>query len=135
MIRFDLSCENDHRFESWFASNAACEKLLGAKMVNCTTCGSTAVVKALMAPRVPAKSNKAVAAEPKEQPLEKLKREVEANSEYVGMSFATQARDMHDGIVEERPIYGEAKLDEAKKLVEDGIPVVPLPFMPTKKVN
>ncbi len=68
-------------------------------------------------------------------PLEKLRHEVEANSEYVGESFATQARDMHDGIIPDKPIYGEANLAEARKLVEDGIPVVPLPFIPTKKVN
>ena len=68
-------------------------------------------------------------------PLEKLRDEVEANSEYVGGSFATQARDMHDGVIPDKPIYGEANLAEARKLVEDGIHVVPLPFIPTKKVN
>lgn len=68
-------------------------------------------------------------------PLEKLRHKVETNSEYVGGSFATQARDMHDGIIPDKPIYGEANLAEARKLVEDGIPVVPLPFIPTKKVN
>lgn len=68
-------------------------------------------------------------------PLEKLRHEVEANSEYVGGSFATQARDMHDGIIPDKPIYGEANATEARKLIEDGVPVVPLPFIPTKKVN
>ena len=134
MIRFDLKCENDHPFESWFASNDACEKLLSSKMVSCISCGSTQISKTLMAPRVSSKSNKAVA-KPIEAPLEKLKKQVEANSEYVGMSFATQARDMHNGISESRAIYGEAKPEDAKKLIEDGVPVIPLPFIPTKKVN
>ena len=67
--------------------------------------------------------------------LEKLRHEVEANSEYVGASFATQAREMHDGIIPDKPIYGEANATEARKLIEDGVPVVPLPFIPTKKVN
>lgn len=68
-------------------------------------------------------------------PLEKLRREVETNSEYVGGSFASQARDMHDGIIPEKAIYGEANIVQARKLIEDGIPVMPLPFIPTKKVN
>lgn len=64
-----------------------------------------------------------------------LKRKVEENADYVGMSFATEARAIHDGTAPERPIYGEANLKEAKSLIEDGVPVAPLPFMPKKKAN
>lgn len=131
MIRFTLTCDQDHSFESWFADNAACDKLMSAGMVTCAECGSTQVSKALMAPSVAAKGHVTAP----EAPLEKLKREVEANSDYVGMSFAQEARDMHDGVIPDRPIYGEAKPAEAKKLIEDGVPVLPLPFVPTKKAN
>lgn len=131
MIRFDLICDNDHRFESWFASSTACDKLLTSSMVDCTTCGSRAVKKALMAPAVATQGHVTAP----EAPLEKLKREVEANSDYVGMSFAQEARDMHDGLIPDRPIYGEAKPDEAVKLIQDGVPVMPLPFVPSKKAN
>ncbi len=64
-----------------------------------------------------------------------LREQVESNSDYVGDTFAKEARDMHDGVTPERAIYGQANLAEAKKLVDDGIPVVPLPFMPRKKTN
>lgn len=87
-----------------------------------------------MAPAV--STSKAVTTpKPVENPLAKLRDAVEANSDYVGKSFAKQARDMHDGVVPERPIYGEANTEDAKKLVDDGIPVMPLPFVPRKKTN
>lgn len=128
MIRFTLTCDQDHSFESWFADNAACDKLMSAGMVTCVDCGSSKVSKSLMAPAVATKG----AVVP---PLEQLKKDVEANSDYVGMSFAQEARDMHDGLIPDRPIFGEAKPEEAKKLIEDGVPVLPLPFVPTKKAN
>ena len=84
-----------------------------------------------MAPALSKNSN--IKANP--SPLEKLRREVETNSEYVGGSFASQAREMHDGIIPEKAIYGEANIVQARRLIEDGIPVMPLPFIPTKKVN
>ncbi|WP_411889190.1 DUF1178 family protein [Yoonia sp. SDW83-1] len=134
MIRFHLKCDQNHAFESWFQSGAAFDKLVAAGMINCTSCGSTAVTKSVMAPSVSTSSDITV---PKrtETALAELRKQVEANSDYVGTSFAKEARDMHDGIVPERPIYGEAKLDDAKKLVDDGIPVMPLPFVPRKKTN
>lgn len=128
MIRFTLSCENAHSFESWFKSNDACDALMSKGLVNCETCGSTTIRKSLMTPSVAIKSQV-------QTPIEKLRKEVEANSEYVGNNFAKRARDMHDGTSPEKPIYGEANAAEAKALIEDGIPVMPLPFIPTKKVN
>ena len=67
--------------------------------------------------------------------MDKLRRQVEDNSDYVGDAFAREARAMHLGEAPERAIYGEAKPDEAKSLLEDGIPVLPLPFTPTRKTN
>lgn len=134
MIRFNLKCDHDHSFESWFQSGDAFDKLVASGMVTCTTCGSTAVSKSIMAPAVSTSSDIA-APRPTEAALAKLRDAVEKNSDYVGSSFVKQARDMHDGTIPERPIYGEARLDEAKKLVDDGIPVMPLPFIPRKKAN
>ncbi|SFR32758.1 hypothetical protein SAMN04488005_0369 [Yoonia tamlensis] len=134
MIRFHLKCDQNHAFESWFQSGEAFDKLCRAGMIICDTCGSAAVTKSVMAPAV---STSSAIASPKavENPIEKLRDTVEKNSDYVGDSFVKQARDMHDGIIPERPIYGEAKIADAKKLVDDGIPVVPLPFIPRKKTN
>jgi len=64
-----------------------------------------------------------------------MRREVEENSEYVGLNFATEARRMHEGFAPHRSIYGEARFDEARKLLEEGVPVAPLPFMPARKTN
>ena len=134
MIRFHLKCDQDHQFESWFQSGAAFDKLVTARMINCTTCGSTKVTKTIMAPAV-STSSQITALKPTEAAIAALREQVEKNSDYVGETFAKEARAMHDGTIPERSIYGQANLAEAKKLVEDGIPVVPLPFMPRKKTN
>ena len=134
MIRFHLKCDNDHQFESWFQSGDAFDRLVSSGLITCTFCGSTAVSKSIMAPAV-STSNAVTTPKPAENKLAALRDHVEANSDYVGSSFVKEARDMHDGITPDRPIYGEAKLEDAKKLVDDGIPVLPLPFMPRKKTN
>lgn len=133
MIRYSLKCANGHAFESWFASSEAFERLGAAKQVICPDCGNTSVEKALMAPAVrPALTEPATE---REKALAELRAKVEANSEYVGTDFATEARRIHDGDAPGRSIYGEARLDEAKALIEDGIPVAPLPFMPPRRTN
>ncbi len=142
MIQFTLKCSEDHRFESWFQSSAAFDKLMDAGLVSCAVCGSQDVEKAIMAPAVRDSKTKSAAApsltdatDPREQALAELRKHVEDNSEYVGMNFAREARDIHDGVSPDRAIYGEAKPDEARKLIEDGVPVAPLPFVPGRKTN
>ena len=146
MIRFSLKCPADHAFESWFQSGAAFDALNASGHVACPVCGATQVEKSLMAPTVrPARSaatattatrpDLATPATDMERAMDELRRKVEENSEYVGLDFVTEARRIHDGDAPERAIYGEARLDEAKKLLEDGVPVAPLPFMPQRKTN
>lgn len=151
MIQYTLKCSQDHRFDSWFQSAEAFDKLKAAGMVSCAICGDSHVEKAMMAPRVrPARNASgkpqaetaeqapAPLSQPSselEQALAHMRKEVEANSDYVGMNFAREARAMHDGESPERAIHGEARLDEARALVEDGIPVTPLPFRPRRKSN
>ena len=143
MIQYSLKCENNHSFDSWFASADAYDKLADNGMVSCAVCGSTKVSKAIMAPRVRTTKGKEAPVAPTlateksaaEQALAEMRARVEQNSEYVGTNFATEARSMHLGDAPERAIYGEAKPEEAKSLIEDGIPVTPLPFMPTRKSN
>lgn len=155
MIKFTLKCDQDHQFESWFQSSDAFEKLADAGMVNCAVCGSAQVTKAIMAPSVQAARNKAnaVTSEPEnlpvpaaerplsqpqnaaEEALKELRRQVEENSEYVGLQFTQQARAMHAGETPERPIYGEAKAEDAKALIDEGVPVTPLPFATGRKTN
>jgi hypothetical protein len=140
MIQFSLRCEADHRFDSWFKSAAAFDKLQGAGMVSCPACGSTRVEKALMAPRVQSGGTGLEEAcktdrTPVAEALAALRRKVEDTADYVGVDFAREARDMHDGLTPERSIYGEAKLEDARRLIEDGVPVAPLPFLPRRKAN
>jgi hypothetical protein len=154
MIKFTLKCGQDHRFDSWFQSAEAYDKLARAGMVSCAVCGDHDVEKSMMAPSVQAsRSKKATApagpsdvpgpqggalsapASPAELALAQLRRKVEENSEYVGMNFARAARDIHEGTAPERAIYGEARLEDARQLIEDGIPVAPLPFRPSRKSN
>lgn len=138
MIRYSLTCAEGHRFDSWFASAEAYDGLASAGHLSCTVCGSGSVEKALMAPSVAAEKggrSLSAPASPAEQALADLRRHVEETSEYVGMSFAREARAIHQGEAPERPIYGEARADEARKLIEDGVPVAPLPFRPGSKAN
>ncbi len=143
MIRYALKCDKDHEFESWFRSADALGDLLKRGLVDCPECGSIKVAKALMAPKVQGtKKSAAPAQEPpdlpetvKEKALAELRKQVEDNSEYVGMNFATEARAIHSGEAPGRAIYGEARPSEAKSLIEDGVPVAPLPFAPKRKMN
>ena len=132
MIRYNLKCDDAHVFESWFQSAEAFDKLKSAGMITCSVCGSKKVSKSIMAPAV---ATSVKAAEPAAKDLSALRKKIEATSDYVGDKFVKEARDMHDGVIPERPIYGEAKLQDAKKLVNDGVPVVPLPFIPKKKTS
>jgi len=149
MIRYALKCHQDHDFESWFKSAEGFDRLAAAGMVACPVCGSDRVEKSMMAPPVRSSRGAAPAPAPTPAPdkplrgpgskaetaLAELRRQIEANSDYVGLSFADQARKMHLGDIPHRSIYGEARSDDARKLIEDGIPVAPLPFIPLRKTN
>lgn len=136
MIRYALRCDRGHDFDGWFRSSEAYDAMRAGGHVACAQCGSTQVDKSLMAPAVAAKSP---TAEPSPNPLEAalqaLRQEIEANSDYVGLRFADEARAMHEGRSPTRAIYGEARPDEARKLLEEGVPVAPLPFIPRQKTN
>jgi hypothetical protein len=146
MIRYALHCAQDHRFESWFQSAAAFDALVAGGHVTCVVCGSAQVSKALMAPPVVAKSKAAAVAEVSpaptpvpapsaEEAVAMMRAHVEQNATYVGGSFVAQAREMHEGITPEAPIYGEASGAEARALIEEGVPVLPLPFKPKQKLQ
>jgi hypothetical protein len=146
MIRYALRCNADHVFESWFQSAAAFDALSAQGHLSCAVCGSASVVKELMAPAValsagsaptPSAGSDRLSAprDPREAALAELRRRVEENSEYVGLSFAAEARAIHDGDAPARSIYGEANREDARRLIEDGVPVAPLPFLPTRRSN
>lgn len=143
MIRYALRCAEGHEFDSWFQSAAAFDRIEATGRLACTSCGSREVAKALMAPSLQGGRTEAAAdARPLvtprdefERKLAAMRRHVEETSDYVGLNFAAEVREMHEGRAPERPVWGEARVDEARALIEDGIPVAPLPFRPARSTN
>jgi hypothetical protein len=141
MIQYALKCENGHQFDSWFKSADAFDALARSGHLSCSICACSNVKKAIMAPRVSSKDASPDAApaslslSEQEKALSAFRKHVEENADYVGTSFAEEARSMYLGTTPERAIYGEANGAEAKALIEDGVPVAPLPFLPTRKAN
>ncbi|UIJ44074.1 DUF1178 family protein [Sphingomonas cannabina] len=143
MIAFDLKCASGHVFEAWFASSTAYEEQRAGSLIACPMCGVSDVAKAVMAPNVASKGNRrdarptpeavkaALAAIAAEQ-AEALK-----TSQWVGMAFADKARAMHLGDEPAGPIHGQATPDQARALVEEGVPVAPLlvPVVPPETLN
>jgi hypothetical protein len=160
MIRYSLRCERDHAFESWFQDSGAYDTQVRRKLVSCPVCNSVKVEKAIMAPRIvgkkgrsraepapqpttPAASTETAAAPPQTSTplmmaqerelrtkLKELRDHIVKNADNVGESFPAEARKMHYGDIEHRPIYGEASPDEARALIEEGVEVSPLPVLP-----
>jgi len=153
MIRYTLRCDRGHAFESWFQSSAAYEAQEARKLVNCPSCGSAKVERAIMAPQIVSKKTREQnpAPTPATAPdvtasvstplmlaqerelrakLKELRDHIVKNADNVGERFPHEARKMHYGDIEHRPIYGEASPDEARALIDEGVEVSPLPVLP-----
>ncbi len=144
MIRYDLICDKGHEFDGWFSDSVSFDKQQKRGFVECTHCGSNKIEKQLMAPGIPAKSNRkseatpthmlAKAEDPRTQAMLHMMREfrahVEKNSENVGDKFAEEARKIHYKEAEARGIHGKATPEEARELIEEGVEVHPLPRLP-----
>lgn len=146
MIVFDLICQPaGHRFEGWFASSEAFVEQQRRGLVVCPHCGSVSVAKAPMAPAVPKKGNQAsVPAQPAQaaqvvsglppealavmEKLAQMQAEALKQSRWVGDDFAETSRAIHYGEREAEAIHGQATLEQAKELLEEGVAVMPLPF-------
>ena len=153
MIRYSLHCERGHAFESWFQGSSAYDSQVKRKLVTCPACGSAKVEKAIMAPQIVSKKGRdsTAAAEPASPvdvtapastplmmaqerelraKLKELRDHIVKNADNVGEQFPNEARKMHYGDIEHRPIYGEASPDEARALIDEGVEVSPLPVLP-----
>jgi hypothetical protein len=160
MIRYTLRCEREHTFESWFQDSAAYDSQVKRRLVSCPVCDSVKVEKAIMAPRIVGKKGRAraepvpapapttpaadtpAAPAPGATPLlmaqerelrakiKELRDHIVKNADNVGEKFPNEARKMHYGEIEHRPIYGEASPEEAKSLIDEGVEVSPLPVLP-----
>jgi hypothetical protein len=158
MIHYNLRCKTGHAFESWFQSSSAYESQEKRKLVNCPVCGSTDVERAIMAPQIVSKKGREIApSEPMPAPaapaaevspptpstpllmaqerelrakLKELRDHIVKTADNVGERFPNEARKMHYGDIEHRPIYGEASPDETRALIDEGVEVMPLPILP-----
>ena len=133
MILFELRCAKDHQFEGWFPSGAAFEAQLTACKLSCPLCGDRQIEKAVMAPRIGKATSPTPATEAAidaRAALRELRKKVEEACDYVGPEFAEEARRIHYGEAPERGIYGEASDEQAQGLVEDGISVARIPWLP-----
>jgi hypothetical protein len=157
MIRYALRCGKDHTFESWFQDSAAYDAQVRRKLVSCPVCASTAIEKAIMAPRIVGRKGRAKDTPAPAQPpavteapapasestpllmaqerelrakLKELRDHIVKNADNVGERFPNEARKMHYGEIDHRPIYGEASNEEARALIEEGVEVSPLPVLP-----
>ena len=133
MIRYQLVCKKSHSFEGWFRDSAAYDVQAKKGLLACPTCNSKKITKAPMAPAVSKKGDLAEAAAKAKSMREfvmNVRKHVEENAEYVGNRFPNEARAIHYGDAEERQIYGEATLGDARELIEEGIAVAPIPSLP-----
>jgi|SRR5665647_1236672 hypothetical protein len=153
MIRYALHCERGHAFESWFQTSSAYDSQVKRKLVTCPACGSAKIEKSIMAPQIVSKKGRDTATPqpaaattdvtaPTSTPLmmaqerelraklKELRDHIVKNADNVGERFPNEARKMHYGDIEHRPIYGEATPDEARSLIEEGVEVSPLPVLP-----
>ena len=133
MIKYTLTCNKGHQFESWFSNSDSFEKLKKQGHLECAVCSSKEIEKSLMAPRItPDSSKKKETLISSQSALEKeikaLKNKIKKTATDVGENFPTEARAMHYGEKEDRPIIGKTTLEEARDLAEEGIPFVPLPW-------
>jgi hypothetical protein len=158
MIHYQLRCTQQHEFDGWFKSSTDFDKQAAAGLVECPACGGVKVVRAMMAPAVatrdvapvpappsPSGASPSVPATPPAEPavaasgrmpahiramLQRLRAEVERHCDYVGPSFADEARKMHRGESDKHGIYGETTPSEAEALAEEGIEVARMPWIP-----
>jgi hypothetical protein len=141
MVVYNLLCKKKHSFEGWFPSFEDFQKQAEKKLISCPTCGTTKVEKVPHAcavhvkkeqPPAPAKIPEQTppapptAAEFKEM-LIRVHHYVKENFEDVGPRFAEEAKQIHKGEAEERPIHGIATIKEAKEMADEGVPFVALP--------
>ena len=139
MIRYALLCEYGHEFEGWFGASADFDDQQSRGLLECPVCASKAVRKAIMAPAVAGTKKKVQDLNPAQgqammmEAMGRIRRHVEDNFDDVGDAFAKEARDIHEGRSEDRGIYGQATAKEVRELVEDGVPIAPLPPEAPKK--
>tara|TARA_B100000029_G_scaffold504641_1_gene583841 strand:- start:443 stop:859 length:417 start_codon:yes stop_codon:yes gene_type:complete len=133
MIKYNLICECDKTFESWFSTASEYDSLIKKKLVSCIYCGSSKVKKTVMAPNLNSKSNKLSEQTKFEKKVKKqlleFRKFVEKNCKDVGNNFSQEARNIHYDKKTSKGIYGKATKKETEELLEEGIEVATIPWI------
>jgi hypothetical protein len=136
MIRYALACDAGHEFEAWFGDSQDFDDQSARGLLTCPLCETHAVRKQIMAPAVsPSRRKQPEKREMMMEAMGAIRAHVEETFDYVGPGFAAEARRIHAGEAERRGVYGEASPEEVKALVEDGVPVAPLPPAAPRKTE
>ena len=139
MIKYILKCNNKHEFESWFSESKEYEKLRQKKLIECIFCKSRDIDKSIMSPNIVGK-NKIAERKFNNKEFNKIKKDlikmrkfVEKNFEFVGDKFSKEVREIYYNKKNNKNIYGTATLEERLELKEEGIDLVSIPWLDSKK--
>ena len=136
MIKYNLKCDNDHEFESWFFDSSEFEKLSKKNFLECIFCNSKNIKKSIMSPMISSKKssedninlmNQKISIE--KSKLIKLRKFVEKNFEYVGDKFSEKVRDVYYDKKSKKSIYGIVSPEEREELSEEGIDLLSIPWV------
>ena len=136
MIKYNLKCNHEHEFESWFSDSNEFEKLKKKKLLECIYCSSTDIQKSIMSPMVTSTNITKESLEKidnrkikEKNNLIKLREYVEKNFEFVGDKFAGKVRDVYYNKEKNKAIYGTATPEERKELADEGIDLLSIPWV------
>ena len=136
MIKYNLKCDNNHEFESWFSSSNEFEKLRTKKLIECIYCNSKKIDKSIMSPLVLNKDKKNEEKNKFNTDINKIRKElfkvrkfIEKNFEYVGKDFSKEVRNVYYDNRKNKNIYGNATEDETAELREEGIEITSIPWV------
>ena len=137
MIKYNLKCNNDHEFESWFSDSKEFERLKTRKLLECIYCSSKKIKKSIMAPMISVSKNNNVnkfqinekILQKQRNKLIKLRNFIEKNFEYVGEDFSKKVREIYYDKKNKKTIYGITSPEERKELKEEGIDLLSIPWV------
>ena len=137
MIKYNLKCNNDHEFESWFSDSKEFERLKTRKLLECIYCNSKKIKKSIMAPMISVSKNNNVnkfqinekILQKQRNKLIKLRNFIEKNFEYVGEDFSKKVREIYYDKKNKKTIYGITTPEERRDLKEEGIDLLSIPWV------
>ena len=136
MIKYNLKCENNHEFESWFSDSKEFDKLNKKHLLDCIYCNSKKIEKSIMAPMISSSKNKDENIEiiskdidNEKNKLLKLRKYIEENFDYVGKDFSKKVREVYYDKKNKKGIYGTTTAEERDELAEEGIDLLSIPWV------